>query len=746
MIKLYPRRIFIKLVLFLTVFYAIFISIKLILSQPNLRQYSYLIDQKINLKYNEIYFNLLASKHDFDSNTFFQKQVEKITETSITNDKLSMLWNLEKSGFKQEDTSIFEIETPSYFFENIESPMVQPFDSRFTIGIYYQYLQNVNSSVPFHWSDWVDLSKIYKFLINIEDTRENVCSTIFDISSQTELIKGSQIKQVEEYCRYEPDSLLGYKIIKETGPQTVQNRELLGKSYLFSTAPSPRKLIFLTNNGSFQANVETPLNQLENSILYNDMINNLQNPTKVNVLHNYNSLISSAQLQQQHITQQELTYQVLGIPKADFNIDPETVINQLSSSKLPLSDMEQQFLSSLKFSHGNTDPPKYFYEAKLLNSIPDDWQGEHYDWRFFNGLTVGKDKQAIVLHRLVKNYLNFARNHGIITWIAHGSLLSWYWNGMAFPWDTDIDVQMPIAELYKLGQHFNQTLVIENAADANGEFDGMGRYFVDVGSSITSRIKGNGNNAIDARFIDVDTGLYIDITALAMTDAKSPSRYDSMVSQLGKDAQMRVKNARGGEAGKDANYEIINSELQLYNCRNNHFTSYAEISPLVRTTVENQISYIPYNFITILNDEYNLSSLSKKNHRAFTFLNNLRLWFDTKIIKSHLDRKNSDISSEELTYGELHAINKLSVKDHLNLLASNPALLKEWLQTHKFTKLHSQELKLIRNQDFKSVQNLQKDKEIGKPLRSDLFMDLVHHDEDLKSLSFEERAKKFSNW
>ena len=115
--------------------------------------------------------------------------------------------------------------------------------------------------------------------------------------------------------------------------------------------------------------------------------------------------------------------------------------------------------------------------------------GEHYDWRFFNGITIGKDEQFIILHRLIKNYLNFARENGIITWIAHGSLLSWYWNGIAFPWDTDIDVQMPISELYKLGRYFNQSLVIENVGDSYNEFDGMGRYFIDVGSSITHRKK-----------------------------------------------------------------------------------------------------------------------------------------------------------------------------------------------------------------------------------------------------------------
>ena len=56
-------------------------------------------------------------------------------------------------------------------------------------------------------------------------------------------------------------------------------------------------------------------------------------------------------------------------------------------------------------------------------------------------------------------------------------------------WDTDIDVQMPIHELYQLARFYNQSLVVENAGTKRlgnsdkteeFEFDGMGRYFIDV--------------------------------------------------------------------------------------------------------------------------------------------------------------------------------------------------------------------------------------------------------------------------
>ena len=71
------------------------------------------------------------------------------------------------------------------------------------------------------------------------------------------------------------------------------------------------------------------------------------------------------------------------------------------------------------------------------------------------------------------------------------------------------------------------------------------------------------------------------------------------------------QNQKDGD--KNNNYSLKNQQLKLYNCRNNHFSSYNELSPLIQTVVENQPGYIPKNFMYILNDEYNLKSLAKKS-------------------------------------------------------------------------------------------------------------------------------------
>ncbi|KAI5951561.1 hypothetical protein KGF54_004635 [Candida jiufengensis] len=740
MTKFYSKRLLLKLLLLSTIICTIFISIKSILVRPTIKQYQKQLNEQIKFKYNEIYYNFLETNYDLNNDIKFNEKINNILNFLFSKDDENKYWDLNPYLIKNLP---LKINIPDYYFdESILKPKIQEFDPSFTIGMYYHYIinsnmQNLNDlSVPFHWSDWVDLTSLNKFIfppsnnINFDDTKIqhsiNQCSKLFNISSNETIIKGSQIKNIDEYCKYDPFTLIGYEIFSEPGQQSIENRKLIGKSYLLQNAPSPNKLIFLTSNNSYQINIdENEENDISNALLRNEMVE-LSELKSIDLLNSYSKLLLIPPTPSIY---EPLQDQLIHIPESNFNIDPNEVISNLLNQEHKTA-MDKQFLQSLQFSYNHQDPPKYFYEASLLKSIPDSWQGEHYDWRFFNGITLGNDEQAIILHRLIKNYLNFARNHGIVTWIAHGSLLSWYWNGMAFPWDTDIDVQVPIADLYKLGQYYNQTIIVENVADHNGEFDGMGRYFMDVGSSITHRTKGNGNNAIDARFIDLDTGLYIDITALALTDSNSPERYRIQTNYI-EDENSSSSSSSSSKSIK--NFGKVNKDLQLYNCRNEHFASYNEISPLRKSLVENQISYIPKNFLNMLNNEYNMNSIIKKFHRNFTYLKNLRLWINTKYIKKSIGIKT--INDENITFKEMVKLNKISTKQIVMVLNEYPKFLKEWLITKNFTNLHNMELKILKNNNLENYdpnnEGMKKINQlinsninsIGKSLRPDYFMD-----------------------
>jgi LicD family len=58
---------------------------------------------------------------------------------------------------------------------------------------------------------------------------------------------------------------------------------------------------------------------------------------------------------------------------------------------------------------------------------------EHYDARFFRG-KVSAEKRLESLSGLIVAFLDIMEAEGIVTWLAHGTLLGWYWNGHSLPW------------------------------------------------------------------------------------------------------------------------------------------------------------------------------------------------------------------------------------------------------------------------------------------------------------------------
>lgn len=699
----------------------------------------------VKLKVRSWYQNILASDLALESNELFLRHLDRVKQEKLQDDWSLEFWDLDES--KTANLPL-ELPVPSYFTDpNLRKPVFQPFDPRFTLGIYLSYLNNQQglAPLPFHWSDWVDMERLKKYIFPKKGGK--IGCSFFDISHKGEAVKGSDLSPVQAYCREDDGSTpLGYSIFAFPGPQTVPNNQILGKSYLYTSAPSPKKLVFLTDSlGSYEVYVaNSNVNSLKYSLLENGMVK-MVDKDKINLLEEFKTLVEQhpPQNQAEVMKDPEIT-----IPRDAFDVKVQPILDSFKDKSVDV--MDHEYHMAIEYSHNEQDPPKFFREAKLLESHREKWLGEHYDWRFFNGLTVGNEEQQLSLHHLVKTYLNFARQHGIITWISHGSLLSWYWNGVAFPWDTDIDVQMPISELHKLARRFNQSLIIENVATADGKFNGMGRYFVDIGSSITHRSKGNGNNNIDGRFIDVDTGLYIDITALALTDTTTPQRYDYLVESQPRLKEMLEKTKDGDG---NINNQVKNHELEAYNCRNNHFATYSELSPLVLTLVENLLSYVPSNFVMTLNYEYKFNGLTDKNYRDFFYLNNFRIWVTTQIVLDYLQdpkrwvdkqrglpdknglkvtakgkggkRDNENKEKRVVSEYEKLKINKLTAQDHANLL-QHGKIFKEYVKTMHFTDYHQKELELLTKLKTGEVEkHLESFQGKGGWLRSDLFMNKV---------------------
>lgn len=83
----------------------------------------------------------------------------------------------------------------------------------------------------------------------------------------------------------------------------------------------------------------------------------------------------------------------------------------------------------------NPDANKYFHEPGGDDLL------HHYDIRYFQKIVTDEERQDTLRH-LIRAYLLTFEYLGVETWIAHGTLLAWYWNGKILPWDWDLDTQV----------------------------------------------------------------------------------------------------------------------------------------------------------------------------------------------------------------------------------------------------------------------------------------------------------------
>lgn len=77
------------------------------------------------------------------------------------------------------------------------------------------------------------------------------------------------------------------------------------------------------------------------------------------------------------------------------------------------------------------------------------------------------------------------------------------------PWDSDIDVQMTNTTVHMLASYYNMTVHTFYIGD-----DEKRDYMLEVNPKYRDPSYGDFLNVIDARWIDIETGLFIDITAV----------------------------------------------------------------------------------------------------------------------------------------------------------------------------------------------------------------------------------------
>ncbi|KAG8526209.1 uncharacterized protein KY384_000202 [Bacidia gigantensis] len=231
--------------------------------------------------------------------------------------------------------------------------------------------------------------------------------------------------------------------------------------------------------------------------------------------------------------------------------------------------------------------PKYFHEPNGDEAL------NHYDDRYHHHV-LGYDEKTDTQVHLIRSYLEFFRKNGMETWLAHGTLLGWWWNSKMLPWDWDIDTQISVGTLLHLADNHNATFYNYKSDDtevdpATSKSKPITRkYHLDVNPAIYVRMRNSGANIIDARWIDVRNGLYIDITAVA---------------------EIHPEVSPG-----------------MWLCKNYHRYRTRDLWPMRETMYEGAVAKVPYAYNQVLSREYGDKALVTDEYQGHKWSLADRVW------------------------------------------------------------------------------------------------------------------------
>jgi len=297
------------------------------------------------------------------------------------------------------------------------------------------------------------------------------------------------------------------------------------------------------------------------------------------------------------------------------------------------------------FSNGHTyahAPTKYFYES-TFNS--------HYDGRFASS-EVPFQERIWHLRLMLKAYTDTMERIGVQTWIMHGCLLGWWWGRSLMPWDKDLDFLVEEDGARELGTWWNMTihqfnareLGLELATDNDeGQVKQKGilhglehqdedaetrskrlaweedirkqgkKYLLEVNPNYTNKSTSDIYNHIDIRWIDVNNGLYIDITTLHVAPA---SEQNSIAN-----SPYSSTHPSAHESDPDA----FDDETLLY-VKDTHAYLNTQIFPLRQSTLEGVDVKVPYAYEELLLEEYGTDALTEDWYNGYQFNKKTGQW------------------------------------------------------------------------------------------------------------------------
>lgn len=212
----------------------------------------------------------------------------------------------------------------------------------------------------------------------------------------------------------------------------------------------------------------------------------------------------------------------------------------------------------------------------------------HCDARFALRNHLEIDELQRTLSALLASYVTTIETLGILTWVAHGALLRWYWNQKFLPWDTDVDVQIPAESLAILATSYNMTTYRYAASEAE-----LPRtYLLDINPHYLIVSEQDVANKIDGRWIDTTNGKFIDITAVHVQTGQASGYSNFLV-------------CKDGHKYNGSREKAIKSISNLLQNR--------DLYPLQRSFLQGTPVNVPSRSEKVLEEEYGRIALTTRN-------------------------------------------------------------------------------------------------------------------------------------
>ena len=155
------------------------------------------------------------------------------------------------------------------------------------------------------------------------------------------------------------------------------------------------------------------------------------------------------------------------------------------------------------------------------------------------------------------------------------------------PSDYDIDVQITEKSMQHLAEFYNMTVYrfeFPNEGDTR-------EYLLEINPNWVNPSTADSDNKIDGRWLDMSTGLYVDITTLR------------------RDLQAEASGTKG-----------------VLVCKDKHRYSNEDIFPLRDTMFENVPAKVPFAYSDVLTQEYGALSLQNTIYMGHRFDTSLQEW------------------------------------------------------------------------------------------------------------------------